>query len=274
MNTLGIRPLWKQGFARSAADARYPGLRKGLVGLWAPLLGPSGITLFDVSGRKNDGTLTNMDPATDWILGDPQSGGYALDFVHSDQYVNCGTNTILQPDAFSIYARVRTPATAAQNALFALTTGSGNSPAFYLPWSLANDRPLLFLGDSNFRYWDALTYDDTWMSLVVQIPGAANGDISNAKLWINGIERGAVSTNTSGAQDAKSSFRIGRGDNPKHFGGTVSEVAMWNRVISPNEIATLARPNTLLELEPRIYPAAVAAPPSDIVVLRRRMEAA
>jgi hypothetical protein len=64
----------------------------GLVGLWAPALGPTGNALFDLSGRNNHGTLTNMDPATDWV-GSP--GGWALDFDGSDGHIHCGniTNT-------------------------------------------------------------------------------------------------------------------------------------------------------------------------------------
>lgn len=69
-------------FAKSAAEAAYPELWQGLVGAWSPCLNPrGGTTLYDWSGRANHGTLTNMDPATDWVL----SGGRpALDFVTDD----------------------------------------------------------------------------------------------------------------------------------------------------------------------------------------------
>jgi len=36
-----------------------------------------GSTAYDKSGTDNDGTLTNMDPGTDWVTG---KYGYALDF--------------------------------------------------------------------------------------------------------------------------------------------------------------------------------------------------
>lgn len=51
-------------------------LAKGLVGAW-PFWEGSGDTLHDASGNKNHGTLTNMDPATDWV-GSPY--GHSLDF--------------------------------------------------------------------------------------------------------------------------------------------------------------------------------------------------
>jgi len=61
------RPSFKQGFARSAGESAAPNLWKGLRAAWVPALGPTGGTLFDVSGNKNSGVLTDMDPATDWI---------------------------------------------------------------------------------------------------------------------------------------------------------------------------------------------------------------
>ncbi len=49
------------------ADSCAPGLWRGLVGAW-PLQEPGGLTAFDVSGYHNDGTLTNMDAATDHVV--------------------------------------------------------------------------------------------------------------------------------------------------------------------------------------------------------------
>lgn len=70
-------PNYVQGLARLRGDSAYPELWDGLIGLWAPFLGPTGEMLFDWSGYQNDGTLTNMDPATDWV---GSSRGWALDF--------------------------------------------------------------------------------------------------------------------------------------------------------------------------------------------------
>ena len=80
-------PSYAQGFARSAGESAKPGLWRGLVGAWMPSLGASGGTLFDISGRKNHGTLTNMDPATDWV---PTEKGMALKFDGISKFVDCG----------------------------------------------------------------------------------------------------------------------------------------------------------------------------------------
>lgn len=74
-------PSFKQGYARSASESAAPNLWKGLVVAWVPSLGPTGLPLFDVSGNRNHGTLSDMDPATDWVVGgNPRFPGYVLDF--------------------------------------------------------------------------------------------------------------------------------------------------------------------------------------------------
>ena len=78
------RPSWKQGFARSAAESENPHLWSGLVAAWYPALGPTGATLHDVSGHHNHGSLTNMSPASDWVV---DENGYVLDFDGVDDGV-------------------------------------------------------------------------------------------------------------------------------------------------------------------------------------------
>lgn len=70
--------------ATSIEDAKYPELWKGLVGAWSPSLGYTGGKLIDYSGRKNHGILTNMDPATDWVLTEK---GLAFDFDGTNDYL-------------------------------------------------------------------------------------------------------------------------------------------------------------------------------------------
>ena len=78
------RPSW-QDFATHDESA-YPELWDGVVGAWCPSLGPTGLRLHDHSRRNNWGTLTNMDPPTDWVVSD---GQYALDFDGTNDYVDC-----------------------------------------------------------------------------------------------------------------------------------------------------------------------------------------
>jgi len=73
------RPSYGQGFARSAGESAYPKFWEGLIGAWVPELGPTGNTLIDVSGFGHHGTLTLMDPSSDWVIGANQRApGYAF----------------------------------------------------------------------------------------------------------------------------------------------------------------------------------------------------
>ena len=65
-------------------ESTVPRLWDGVVGAWCPSLGPTGSRLHDFSRFNNWGSLSNMDPATDWVV---DSGQYTLDFDAVDDYV-------------------------------------------------------------------------------------------------------------------------------------------------------------------------------------------
>ena len=79
-----IKPSFSTGYAKNASESANPNLWKGLVGAWMPSFGVTGNTLKDVSGNGNDGTLTNMDAATDWVA---TSKGLAINFDRATNYV-------------------------------------------------------------------------------------------------------------------------------------------------------------------------------------------
>ena len=89
-------PSYKAGYARSAGESAHPNLWKGLAGAWVPAMGVTGGTLRDISGNKNHGTLTNMDPATDWVVGEK---GLALDFDGSDDYIEIANSPSIESPA-------------------------------------------------------------------------------------------------------------------------------------------------------------------------------
>jgi len=80
----GVKPSWRNGFARSARESIAPELWKGNIGLWAPSLGVTGNKLMDVSGYGGVGTLTDMDPAEDWVS---SQHGMTLRFDGANQRV-------------------------------------------------------------------------------------------------------------------------------------------------------------------------------------------
>ena len=105
---------------------RYASLRQGLVGCWVPSLGASGYRLIDRSGNNNHGTLTNMDPGTDWV---PSGGKLALDFDGSNDYVSIAS--IAPALGFSFSAWFKAGATTkARHSIF--TNADDSGPDIYL----------------------------------------------------------------------------------------------------------------------------------------------
>jgi hypothetical protein len=96
----------QSGFARSALDAMFPRLFPH-TGWWCPSLNPAmgGSRLWDLSGMQNWGTITNMDPASDWVV----SGGKgALDFDGLDDVVTANLRTQATTQlTMSVWARLR-----------------------------------------------------------------------------------------------------------------------------------------------------------------------
>lgn len=87
----------------SAAVIRRAPNNLGLVGYWS-FDDARGSMATDFSGNNNDGTLTNMDQATDWVSG--KKGG-ALDFDGSDDYVDTGDTTNYQTGSFTLSAWIK-----------------------------------------------------------------------------------------------------------------------------------------------------------------------
>ena len=117
--------------AKCQAEAEYPELWQGLVGAWSPCLSPPGGTILrDLSGRGNHGTLTNMDPATDWVL---SGGRSALDFDGSNDYVSLPINgmSVASGRVFTVSAWVS-------------TSSSANDICFLCIGTLTGDRITLF----------------------------------------------------------------------------------------------------------------------------------
>ncbi len=251
-------PSWKQGFARYGHQSANPGLWKGLVGLWVPGLGPTGLTLRDVSGFGNHGTLTNMDPATDWVTtgqrGIPRAlelsgvgediilpfssslafGGtdaitLALWFKPLDlQEVASGARLLSQGD--DIVMRFATD----QNEVDFLLTGFGDG-----------DRVNSGTDTINIGEWNLAvgTYDGSQIQLYV------NGVLTD-QATPSGTYGGISSDWFVGSNDGSGSF----------YGGQIGPQGIWKRALAPSENQQLHEdPMAHLRRRIQIFPAAVAA---------------
>lgn len=77
---------------------------QGLIGLWSMRAG-AGSTLHDASRWQRHGTLTAMDPATDWVVDD---NCLALDYDGSDDRVSLGNVAdVWQTPSGTVIARIK-----------------------------------------------------------------------------------------------------------------------------------------------------------------------
>ena len=84
-------------------ESEFPELANRVLRAWSPCLGVTGSRVPDLSRASQWGTLTGMDAATDWTLGD---GAFGLDFDGVDDWVDFGSNSFSGTD-FSVVSWFR-----------------------------------------------------------------------------------------------------------------------------------------------------------------------
>ena len=212
-------------YASQKAEARYPHLWDGLVGAWCPTIqSPSGNTLYDLSGRNRHGTLTNMDPAGDWIRN-------GLDFDGSNDYVDCGTIAGMQfsnTSNFSIACRFLARSTTAERGLITRVNSSDQGWAFTIS-----------SGVLRFPAWNAgitasISSNTVYHACVINRAGTREIYL-DGRLAVSGTT-GTITANTINTV-------IGR-----YYGnfagfchdGWIDEPAVWSRALSAWEVRLLA----------------------------------
>lgn len=145
---------------RGAQLNRSHPLARGLVGCWLFNEG-TGDKVFDLSGNGNQGTLTNMDPATDWVGG---KDGWALDFDGVDDEVDVVDNPTLQPATsvtlFAVFNSHDISATSGWQALIRKERLSTGDESYAL--DISNDQ-LRFIVRNDSTY-NAIQRTLTWIN--------------------------------------------------------------------------------------------------------------
>lgn len=234
------------------ADSNAPHLWNGLAGLW-PMQEGGGATAFDVSGFGNHGTLTNMDPATDWVVGEK---GHALDFASaSSQYIALADTAILRPASslsLSMWAFRRTATTGglfqsagydASNGGYKVSLSSGK-----ISFSIRRDASTWKSAAS-----DSALPDVTWTHVACTWDGATmsvyiDGKVQSSPTACDAIHYGVVATTPH--------FGL---YSTYYFNGQLTNGLCYNRALTPSEIEQLyAEPWAMPTMRRRVYPAVVA----------------
>jgi hypothetical protein len=215
---------YHNGFAPRDGEPEYPQLWRGLVGAWAPCLGPTGATLRDWSGRANHGTLTNMDAGTDWLM----SSGYSLDFDSSDDYV-LTTNTDTS-NTFTLAAWIRPTTVSGVKGILVADTTAYRRGVWVFDGAIYGQS-----GISADTFMAGSVSANAWQHVAMTVDQGVR-----RQLYVNG--KSVYDTTVSGTVPSCTvPYNIGRSSgNEQYFSGLLDDVRTYSRALNASEVAILS----------------------------------
>jgi hypothetical protein len=215
-------------------------LSTGLVGHW-PLDDGSGTTATDVSGNGNNGTLQNMDPATDWVTG--VIGSHALDFDGVDDELGVIYNpTFVRDISVAAWIRLRDQDLSSAQSLviisenlkpydFALVERFGGAQLGFEVW----------VGGSRFKKQDPGAIPRSRFGEWIHVAAVREAD--EIRLYVDGTDTGGSypDPQTDGDLDATGSdlFLGSRNSANNVFDGQLDNIRIYNRALSDCEVQAL-----------------------------------
>ena len=212
-------------------ESTVPQLWDGVVGAWCPSLGPTGSRLHDFSRYGNWGTLTNMDPASDWVV---DGGQYALDFDGSNDYVTFGNPPVLNTMvsltvAFWVYHR--------SASFFELGKYRSSGYGFLIYGAPATG--FQFDGRDGGGYLSSGASGPYNQNQWYHVIGRKAGNVWS--IAVNGVQKNSTTTGTgTTAMSNSNPFEIGRllaDASPEgYLNGLMDDVVIWSRAITAGEM--------------------------------------
>lgn len=183
----------------------------------------SGNTWTDLSDTGNNGTLTNNPTYS-------SADGGQLIFNGTNQFVNCGNAASLQITVGTIAAWIKADNT---------NSGYNGIVTKQFAWSLFvynNELVSFDWGNGARRSTGVTVGDDTWRYVAMSFTETSGTPSNNAIIYVNGSP---VLTTTVKTNNQNVAVAIGDGGIPttnQNFGGSISQVTVYNRVLSTAEI--------------------------------------
>ena len=115
--------------------------------------------------------------------------------------------------------------------------------------------PLVRLSGSNYRYFadQASKFDGEWHHWFLLIAGSGQSDITNSRLFVDGVEISSGTTATSGTPSSWTNSEIGRGF--MEVNASIDEFAIWqsDETANVSTIYNSGVPNDLTSLNPIVW---------------------
>ena len=227
-------------------------LERGVVGYWCPMLQTTGLRLYDRSVRKNHGTLTSMDAATDWVTASVRGrSGRVLDFDGvNDRIV---TSSVARTLTISIGLWLKIDYANSDTFARFLEHGLNQSITVCLNKNNAPNKLTVQLGDGGTAATWTENVSSTWENYSVSVSHA--GGVNSISLYRNGVfDNTASKTITPSGSYA---WFLGGCDSSVTSVATpaaqIAETCLWNRALTASEWGTLYRlgPGWFGRREPR-----------------------
>lgn len=193
----------------------------------------SGQSLTDASGAGRNATLGSTAGAD---TNDPAWTASGLSFS-TDDYLNCGSDAALRPDAWTVCVATKVTANVVNPAVGWHSTGQ--LPAVYAAAPFNQNRPLIWLANNCFRYFEKNNpvniHDGGWHFLVFTCPGNNSADIASSAMTVDGQAQSVSSTTNTENGAGKTTCRIGA-SGTAYFGSCEAAFfALHDRALSAGE---------------------------------------
>jgi len=213
------------------------------VAAWIPSLDTAGngtTTLTDLVG-SNNGTLTNMDAATDWVADTGAGGVRALDFDGVDDMVVSGTSLLSGVSAFSysvwLYQRVA--------ASFAGVLGKYQSTSNDMELIIASSSIIQTVRTSSsaqYRQTGSIVSINAWHHVVIAFDGSQASQVDRMQVYLNGSPQSLSSNDLPTIAPVNSEpFRIGRypGPSGSTIDGLIDDIRIFDTALNATDVAYL-----------------------------------
>lgn len=214
----------------------------GELSWWCPSLDDTGngtTTLYDLVGTRN-GTLTDMDAATDWVADTASGGVRALDFDGNNDRVAIGTHSEFGSTILSISAWIKPSTTSGSDKAIVSQVNSAGTIGRAMRRSLT--RITWTVANSGFRVWQTGTTITTdWQHIAI----SSNG-INTPLIWRNGVAQTVSLAASSGtptvpaAQELSIGYDGGFISTLYNFPGLIDDVRIFNTELTLTQVQKLA----------------------------------
>lgn len=227
-------------------------LSRNLRGYWCPMLQYGGLVLRDHTRFKNNGTLTNMDTATDWIMSRVRGrSGRVLDFDGTNDLV-IGSNNYSVAGQFAFSCWLNLSSSTGFRWIAGKTDFGQNKRSWHFYWSATNTRWELGVSETGgaasiclYAATDTITTGQ-WVQMGFSY-NANLGAGERVRFYKNGSFLATTAITDASlipfANDVPIAFSASRsnGTYSNYFAGQAAEYALWGSSLGESVFRSLYR---------------------------------